>query len=264
MITKSAPILLLSICLHNLCIAQDAQTKSLSDSTRYAIDSVSQSKYCYLSLKVNSSGSRVFIDSLELNPDSINNYRLIPGRHAINVSNTIYQSQLSESVYFGAGTRPRLVANMNRKDMLSIIGNCAVPGLRQIKTGSLTEGIAVITGSLAATAFLISSNIKYSRLLRQYNDSLHQYMYAADETKAERLGKYLSGKYADLKTTKRMTDISLGVFMCVLAYQVIDVLLNHYEGSHSLEPILANVFSIDHQRSMADNRSFGMRLRLKL
>lgn len=198
--------------------------------TKYSFKAVMKYSYGYVTLVNGQEGSEIFIDDKEVEVSKLDNYRLEVGNHKIEVRNPVFSRPLEEDLLIGSETKNNIRIESNYFSYSSFFKSLFIPGLGQYQDNARIKGISIFSGALISGTFWIASALSASDKNQEYDNAKTDYAKPGTVHMAFEAHNRLSTAYDNAKKANRMKNISMGTFLAVYAYNILDVLLFHSRG----------------------------------
>lgn len=194
------------------------------------------SDYGTLRLIADPGESMILVDGDSVGIGAVTGYRLHTGRHTVEVRNPRFPTGIEHSLFIGPGAEVNLTARMGVTDIGSLAAAILLPGYAQLRDGSVTEGFAIAIAGGAIGGLLVYHGTRYLGDLSDYNALRNDYLGASTEALAVQLHFQLEESRSHLLERRRNVLGLVLALSAVLAYNLVDVILNHQFTVNVLEP----------------------------
>lgn len=215
--------------------------------TQYNFKAVMKYMYGYLSLDKSLEGAQVSIDGKKVDASELNNYKLGMGEHKIEVNHSSFRIPAEEDFLVGSETRNNVKIESGYFSLKAFFRSLLLPGLGQYKDNAKLKGISVFSGTLLSGMLWLSSELSNSKKLKEYNDTRDEYSKSNSTAKTADAHYRLLSTYDAVKKSNNMKNITMGAFIAVYAYNVLDALIFHSSGQRLIitqEKPQGNLFNI--------------------
>lgn len=198
--------------------------------TQYNYKAVMKYMYGYLSLEKSPEGSIVFIDDMKVDASELNNYKLKMGEHKIEVNHSSFSSSAEEEFLVSSEARSSVKIESGYFTLKAFFKSLFVPGLGQYQDNAKIKGVSIFSGTLLTGMLWLTSELSHSKKLKEYNDTRDEYSKSTSVSKVVDAHNRLLSIYDAAKKTNSMKNLSMGTFIAVYAYNVLDALIFHSKG----------------------------------
>ena len=169
----------------------------------------------------------VSLDSILLQKDSLSGFMVSYGNHKIDIHSDSLKRSISSTFFINPGDTLSLRARLGYCSLTSTIQSFVIPGVGQMRDGSILEGLAFTTGTLVL--FLYSSNLnhQYQDRLTSYNSIREAYLQASTEIDIIRLRNEMSDAYGSANNTFKKRNIAYATLITFYLVNVADAFLFH-------------------------------------
>ncbi|HEX2869436.1 MAG TPA: PEGA domain-containing protein [Ignavibacteriales bacterium] len=198
--------------------------------TQYNYKAVMKYMYGYLSLSKAPQGSEVFIDDKKVEISQLSNYKLEVGNHKVEVNHPSFNSPVEEDFLIIGETRSSIKVENDYFSKAALLKSTFVPGLGQYQDNSKIKGIAIFSGALLTGLLWLNSELSFKDKLKQYDDAKTEYSRPGYYTKLVEAHNKVLSTYDAAKKSNSTKKITMGAFIAVYAYNLIDALIFHSSG----------------------------------
>lgn len=178
-----------------------------------------------LSVSGNPDGAEIFVAGTKSGKLPLDNYQLNKGTYKIDVKAMGYESY-TETVSIAPNEQKTLSVRLLMKSKSkAFTRSLFVPGLGQHYTEK--KGKAVLFPMLEAAAMIgaFGFNSKYNNAINSYNVARTNYSTAVSQTDMDAFYNQMETKYDEIRSAKKMRNLSIGAAIGVWLWNVLDAAL---------------------------------------
>jgi len=180
-----------------------------------------------LSIAGSDSNAGIFIDGRFAARGSVTGYALPPGGHQLMVRDSSGVRCVTRYIKVKEGENQDFSAELGHRSIVRLLGSVVLPGYSQCADGAYLKGAGLFVGTVAAVLFTINSAGDYTDRREQYDAAVGSYSAARTEQDAVIRHDIVVQRHDDLKSARRLRNVSLGVLGAVFVLNLTDTILNH-------------------------------------
>jgi hypothetical protein len=242
--------------VYNLSVDIDGYSewneRFIANSDLYQFNPKLISQNGYLTINKNDDSENYIINNKLFSANLKETYKLPVGKNIISVSSTNYHKTFEEEITLKPDERLSLKFNYGSTDYSPLLYSTFLPGLGQVIDNSKLKGYSLMFASILIGGFAIYSIQDYNTKLETYNNNVQLYLEEDNEFLVIERKEEMLSSYDEANTALTVRNISIGAFIGVYLYNLLDALLNHSIGG---DFILS---------SYSDTRSSNISIKVKL